>query len=238
MTRNALRLEPTDNQTFIIVGRSDGGSLVRRLEHSREAEVKGDFERACNERFLAFREIYETLPEDEAVELDWSHANSRAAMEIIHDSAIDNFFAGDAELAAAQAELLLDCDPEDRLDTTPILALCYVALGDADCLEETMMDIDDKSPLKALLEAWLSFRREGTIASAAAEHLRRQRAFADELRAGEHPADETYLHDISSERPSPKALARELWLRCEPIFTAQPDFAHAVKEAVALTAAK
>lgn len=228
MTRKTLRIEPTDNQTFIVVGHGDEGNLVRRLEHSREAERQGDFERACNERFLAFQEIYEVLPDDEAVELDRSHANSLAAMEIIHDSAIDNFVAGDAELAAAQAELLLDCDPEDSLETTPILALCYIALGDADCLEETMMDIDDKSPLKALAEAWLSFKRKGTIDPAAAEHLRRQRAFAEELRAEEHPTDETYLRDISSERPSPQALARELWLRCEPIFKAQHDFAKAI----------
>ena len=232
MTRTALRLEPTENQTFIIVGRSDEGNLVRRLEHSREAERQGDFERACNERFLAFQDIYGTLPEDEAVELDWSHANSRAAMEIIHDSAIDNFVAGDAELAAAQAELLLDCDPEDKLETTPILALCYIALGDEDCLEEAIIDLDDKSPLKALTEAWLSFRRTGAIDGAVAERLRRQRAFADELSAEEHLTDETYLHDISSERPSPKALARELWLRCEPIFNRQPEFLEAVRRVI------
>ena len=153
-------------------------------------------------------------------------------MEIIHDSAIDNFVAGDAELAAAQAELLLDCDPEDKLETTPILALCYIALGDEDCLEEAIIDLDDKSPLKALTEAWLSFRHTGAIDGAVAERLRRQRAFADELRADEHPTDEAYLHDISSERPSPKALARELWLRCEPVFNKQPDFLEAVSRVI------
>lgn len=233
MTHRALRLTPTDNQTFMLVGSGDEGNLVRHLAQSREAEQHGDIERACNERFLAFRAIYAALPEDETIELDWSHANTRAAMEIIHDSAIDNFLAGDAEMAAAQAELLLDCDAEDHFETSPLLALCYVALGDADCLAEMMIDIDDKSPLKALLQAWLSFRQSGTIDSATADRLRHHRAFADELRATRHPTDETYLRDISSERPSPQAVARELWLRCEPVFTAQPDFADALCKAVA-----
>ncbi|MGN0007164.1 MAG: tetratricopeptide repeat protein [Alistipes sp.] len=232
MTHSALRLEPTDNQTFIITGRGKEGNLSYKLEQAREAERQGDFERACNERFRAFQEIYAILPEEESIELDRSHANTRAAMEIIHDSAIDNFFAGDAELAAAQAELLLDCDSEDWLDTTQILALCYVALGDTDCLEETLMDIDDKSPLKALLDAWLSFARNGAIGDSAAEHLQRHRAFVAELHAEAHPTDEAYLRDISSDRPSQQAAARELWLRCEPIFAAQPDFAHALKAAV------
>lgn len=233
MTHRALRLTPTDNQTFMLVGSGDEGNLVRRLARSREAEQQGDIERACNERFLAFQAIYAALPEDEAVELDYSHANTQAAMEIIHDSAIDNLLAGDAEMAAAQAELLLDCDAEDHFETTPLLALCYVALGDADCLAEVMMDIDDKSPLKALLQAWLSFRQSGSIDSATADRLRHHHAFADELLAPQHPTDEAYLRDISSERPSPKAAARELWLRCEPIFTAQPDFADALRKAVA-----
>ena len=233
MTHRALRLTPTDNQTFMLVGSGDEGNLVRRLAQSREAEQHGDIERACNERFLAFRAIYAALPEDETIELDWSHANTRAAMEIIHDSAIDNFLAGDAEMAAAQAELLLDCDAEDHFETSPLLALCYVALGDADCLAEMMIDIDDKSPLKVLLQAWLSFRQSGTIDSATADRLRHHRAFADELRTTRHPTDATYLRDISSERPSPQAVARELWLRCEPVFTAQPDFADALCKAAA-----
>lgn len=232
MTHSALRLEPTDHQTFIITGRGKEGNLLHKAEQAREAERQGDFERACNERFRAFQEIYAILPDEESIELDRSHANTRAAMEIIRDSAIDNFFAGDAELAAAQAELLLDCDSEDWLDTTPILALCYVALGDADCLEETMMDIDDKSPLKALLEAWLSFDRNGSIDDTAIGHLQRHRAFIAELNAEAHPTDDTYLQDVISDRPSPQAAARELWLRCEPIFAAQPDFAQALKAAV------
>lgn len=99
-------------------------------------------------------------------------------------------------------------------------------------MEEVIIDLDDKSPLKALTEAWLSFRRTGAIDGAVAERLRRQRAFADELSAEEHLTNETYLHDISSERPSPKALARELWLRCEPVFDKQPEFLEAVRRVI------
>ena len=39
-----------------------------------------------------------------------------------------------------------------------------------------------------------------------------------EFTADEHPADEAYLRDIGSERPSPAAQARELWLQTENLW--------------------
>ncbi len=222
--KQALRLKPTENQTFLLVGSGDEGDLVRRLALSREEERRGDFRSACSERYEAFRLIVDTLPEDEAVELDRNHANTRAALEIIYGSAIDNYLAGDFELAAAQAEMLLDCDPEDSMGATPTLALCYIALGEWDCFDDILFDLDDRTALKPLLEAWASFLRTGKSDPQAMANLRRHRAAADELRADEHPADDAYLRDISSERPSQTALAREMWLQCEPVFALYPEF--------------
>lgn len=121
MKKSPLKLKPTENQTFILVGSGDGGDLVRRLELSHEEERRGDFRSACSERYEAFRLIVDVLPEDEAVELDRNHANTRAGLEIIYGSTIDNYLAGDFELAAAQAEMLLDCDPEDSTGATPTI---------------------------------------------------------------------------------------------------------------------
>lgn len=227
--KQALRLKPTENQTFLLVGSGDEGDLVRRIELSREEERRGDFRSACSERYEAFRLIVDTLPEDEAVELDRNHANTRAGLEIIYGSAIDNYLAGDFELSAAQAEMLLDCDPEDSMGATPTLALCYIALGEWDCFDDILFDLDDRTALKPLLEAWASFLRTGKTDPKAVERLRRHRAAADELRAGEHPADDAYLRDISSERPSQAALAREMWLQCEPVLALYPEFAEELK---------
>lgn len=227
--RNALRLKPTENQTFLLVGSGDEGDLVRRLALSREEERRGDFRSACNERYEAFQLIVDTLPEDEAVELDRNHANTRAGLEIIYGSTIDNYLVGDFELAAAQAEMLLDCDPEDSMGATPTLALCYIALGEWDCFDDILFDLDDRSALRPLLEAWASFVRTGKADAQALANLRRHRAVADELRAADHPTDDAYLRDISSERPSQAALARELWLQCEPVMMLYPEFAKELK---------
>jgi len=227
--KTVLKLVPTENQTFLLVGSGDKGDLVRRMELSREEERRGDFRSACSERYEAFRLIVDTLPEDEAVELDRSHANTRAALEIIYGSTIDNFLAGDFELAAAQAEMLLDCDPEDSMGATPTLALCYIALGEWECFDEILIDLDDRSALKPLFEAWASFMRTGRIDTQAMARLRRHRAVAAEFAAAEHPTDEAYLRDISSERPSQAALARELWLQCEPVMTLCPEFGKELK---------
>lgn len=159
MKKSPLKLKPTENQTFILAGSGDEGDLVRRLGLSHEEERRGDFRSACSERYEAFRLIVDVLPEDEAVELDRNHANTRAGLEIIYGSTIDNYLAGDFELAAAQAEMLLDCDPEDSMGATPTLALCYIALGEWDCFDDILPDIDDRSALHALLEAWASFVR-------------------------------------------------------------------------------
>lgn len=220
-----ITLKPTENQNFILLG----GDFTTTLEVALRMESEGDFEGACNTRYKAFQQIVEVLPEDEGVELDFSHPNTRAAIEIIYGSAVDNFLAGDVELSAAQLELLLECDSEDHIEATPQLALCYIALEEWECLEDILPDLGDKSAFKPLVEALAEFVRTGEVSAEKLAALRRYRHLCEELRAEEHPADEAYLRDISSERPTQQALAREIYLRCEPLLLKYNGFLTAIE---------
>ena len=100
-----ITLKPTENQNFILLG----GDLAKTLELAHTQESEGNFEGACNTRYKAFQQIVDVLPEDDIAELDFSHPNTRAAIEIVYGSAVDNFLAGDVELSAAQLEMLLEC---------------------------------------------------------------------------------------------------------------------------------
>ena len=215
-----ITLKPTENQNFILLG----GDFAKILDLAHSKESEGNFEEACNVRYKAFQQIVEVLPDDEAVELDFSHQNTRSAIEIVYGSAVDNFLAGDVELAAAQLELLLECDSEDHIEATPQLALCYIALEEWECLEEILPDLGDKSAFKPLVEALAEYACDGEVSAETLSALRRHRHLCEELKAAEHPANESYLKDISSERPTQQALAREIYLRCEPLFLKYEGF--------------
>lgn len=220
-----ITLKPTENQNYILLG----GAFQTVLDQALHMEEEGNFEGACDTRYQAFQQIVDVLPEDDAVELDFSHANTRAAIEIIYGSAVDNFLTGDVELAAAQLELLLECDSEDHIEATPQLALCYIALEEWECLEEILPDLGDKSAFRPLIESLAEYARTGKVSDEKLTALRRHRHLCEELRAAEHPADEAYLKDISSERPSQQALAREIYLRCEPLFAQYEGFIQALQ---------
>ena len=98
-------LNPTPDQTFEIVGQG-AYDFVRVLTHSKQLQRQGRVEEACNERFHAFQRISELLPEDEEVILEWEDPNTRAALEVIHASAIDHFLINDFEMSTAMLELL------------------------------------------------------------------------------------------------------------------------------------
>lgn len=222
--RQFLELQPTVNQLFRLVSNGARGNLAARLEQSYKAEQSGDYESACAMRYEAFEDIYGLLPEDDVVELDRNHPNTLAAMEIMLASAVDNYLAGEGEMAAAQAELLLDCDSEDPLEATPILALCYAMIGEWECLEDIDGDLGDKSAIAPLLRALRQSVVGGEIESKTIAELARFKEFVAELKNPTHDTDESYLRDISSDRPSRAALARELYLRCEPALVLYPDF--------------
>lgn len=220
-----ITLKPTENQNYILLG----GAFQTVLDRALRLEEEGNFEGACDTRYQAFQQIVNVLPEDDTVELDFSHANTRAAIEIIYGSAVDNFLTGDVELAAAQLELLLECDSEDHIEATPQLALCYIALEEWECLEDILPDLGDKSAFRPLIESLAEYARTGKVSDEKLSALRRHRHLCEELRASEHTADEAYLKDISSERPTQQALAREIYLRCEPLFAQYEGFIQALQ---------
>ena len=215
-----ITLKPTENQNFILLG----GEFAKVLDNAHKLEAEGNFEAACNTRYQAFQQIVDILPEDDVAELDFSHPNTRAAIEIVYGSAVDNFLAGDIELSAAQLELLLECDSEDHIEATPQLALCYIALEEWECLEEIVPDLGEKSAFKPLVEALAEYARTGSVSEETKAALRRHRHLCEELSRTDHPADEAYLKDISSERPTQQALAREIYLRCEPLLLKYEGF--------------
>ena len=230
--RQFLELQPTVNQTFRVVGIGAHGNLAARLEQSYKAEQSGDYESACAMRYEAFEDVYGLFPEDDIVELDRNHPNTLAAMEIMLASAVDSYLAGEGEMAAAQLELLLDCDSEDPLEATPILALCYAMIGEWECLEDIDTDLGDKSAIAPLLRALRQFVVGGAIESKTVAEFVRFKEFVAELKSQTHDTDESYLRDISSDRPSRAALARELYLRCEPALALYPEFVSALIEAL------
>ena len=219
-----ITLKPTENQNFILLG----GEFAKVLDNAHKQEAEGNFAAACNTRYQAFQQIVDVLPEEEVAELDFSHPNTRAAIEIIYGSAVDNFLAGDVELSAAQLELLLECDSEDHIEATPQLALCYVALEEWDCLDDILPDLGEKSAFKAFIAAFAEYAATGSVSAENTSALRRHRHLCEELARTDHPADEAYLKDISSERPTQQALAREIYLRCEPLLLKYEGFCNKI----------
>lgn len=224
-------LNPTPDQTFEIVG--DGPyNFTRVLAHTRELEAAGNVEDACNERYQAFQRLAGLLPEDEEINLEWSHRNSQSALELIRASAIDHFLINDFEMSAALLEMLLELDPEDHLEGSEQLAFDYLAMDEQELFDEVINDVSDKHPGREVLLLWSAFRRSGKLPEGELQRFRTRFApwFA-EFTADEHPADEAYLLDIGSERPSPAAQARELWLQTENLWVLWPGFVDALRAA-------
>ena len=234
MAKNLLK--PTAHQTFRIEHvaelKGNGVDFGAELERSHNAESKGRYEEACEVRFAAVQQLVELLPEDEVVELDWEDSYTQKAMELIYLSAVDFFLVGDWEMAAAQLEMLLDADSEDHLEASRLLAYCYVALEEYESFDEVINDLSDKSPDRAILLLWSEFRRGGRLPEG--ELMRMRRSFGPYLKeftAASHNVNEWYLEQIGSEHPSKEALARELWLQTEHLWTEHSDFIAALQKA-------
>lgn len=220
---------PTPDQTFELVGEGVY-NFTRVMAHSREMQAAGDVEGACNERYAAVQRLEELIPEDEEINLEWNHANSRSVLEVVHASAIDHFLIDDFEMSAALLEMLLDLDPEDHLEGSVLLGFDYVAMGEYELFDEVVNDISDKYASRELLMLWSAFRRDGRLPDGELQRFRMRFApYHAEFTASEHPADETYLRDIEGERPSLQAQARELWLQTENLWTLFPEFIGALK---------
>lgn len=232
MAKNSLK--PTLSQNFRIVHSEEAKGadpdFSRELSRSRRAESEGRFEEACEIRFAAVQSLVELLPEDEVVELDWEDRPTREAIVLLYGSAVDFFLVGDWEMAAAQLELVLDVDSEDHLEATTLLAFVYVAMREWDSFDDVAPDLDDKSAEKAILMLWSDFVRRGEIDHAGVATFARYHApYFREWIAEEHPVDGRYRADAASERPSKEALARELWLQTEHLWSAEREFIEALR---------
>ncbi|MDR2913095.1 MAG: hypothetical protein LBV38_07415 [Alistipes sp.] len=222
------QLQPTTDQTFRIVADDDPKGLYdfrRVIDESRRREQQGDVEGACNVRYEAFRRLYDMLPEGEETILDWHDDNTRAAVELAGYSGIDHFLVGDWEMAAGVLELVLEIDPEDHLEATTRLAYVYLAMGEFDSFDDIINDISDKHADRQVLLLWSEHRRNGKLPEG--NLIRFKSRFAPYYRefvAPTHPVTPEYLAEIDSERPSPEALARELWLQTEHLWILYPDF--------------
>ena len=220
---------PTPDQTFELEGRGEY-NFVKHNEHIDALIAEGRYAEACEARYQAFQLLAEALPEDEAMPLRWEHSNSRAAIVVLHGSAMDHFRIGDLEMAMAQLEMLLDCDPEDHLEGINLLALCYIAMEEWEAYEDIEIDLTEKSAEAVVARLWASFMRDGKVDKALQSLLKsRHQAFYAELTAAEHPDDEAFRKDIASERPSQRAEAREWWLMTEPLWAEFPEFIEELK---------
>lgn len=155
-------LNPTADQTYEVIGEGPY-NFAKVLARTREMERAGNVEEACNERFQAFQRFAELVPEDEEVNLEWNHRNSRAALELIRASAIDHFLINDFEMSAALLELLLELDPEDHLEGSELLAFDYLAMDEQELFDEVINDVSDKYASREILLLWSAFRRGGKL---------------------------------------------------------------------------
>lgn len=224
-----LKFNPTPDQTFELEGGAKY-NFIRAKERIDELDRAGRYAEACEARYQGFQLLADALPEDEPMPLRWEHANSRAAIMILHGSAIDHFRIGDLEMAMAQLELLLDCDPEDHLEAINLLALCYATVEEWELYDEVELDLTDKSAESVVARLWASWRRDGAVDKGALSLLRSKfKPYFAEFTAVEHPDDDAFRQDIMSERPSQGAQAREWWLFTEPLWAEFPEFVEALK---------
>ena len=227
-------LKPTINQTFVLTpaegDKSGAYNFGAILEQSRRLERQGKIEKACDVRYQAFQRLVALLPEDAEIELDWEDDYTQSALHLINYSSIDHFLVGDYEMCAAMLELMLELDSEDHLEATTRLAYAYIALEEYELYDEIGGDINDRSADKAILALWSEYRQKGTLNDGHLRNLRTRLAdYYGEFTADSHPADEAFMTDIAGEKPSRRALARELWLQTEHLWKQFPEFIDALK---------
>ncbi|MDO5496556.1 MAG: tetratricopeptide repeat protein [Alistipes sp.] len=223
-----LKLRPASTEFMSIEGGEKLSSLLRR---SRSMEAEGKISEACEMRLEGVEALLNAIGEEE-VRLNWEDKNSRSAMELLYLSAADHLSIGEVETATTLWEQLLALDEEDHLEAVVMLALCYIVLEDWECLEDALFNISTKSPEYHLINLWAEYRRSGGIDKDTLRTLRtRHKLWFEEFVATEHPADEAYLTDCRSERPSQSTEAREFWFATEAIWQNHKDFITSIRKA-------
>lgn len=223
-----LKLKPASTEFMSIEGSDKLSSLLRR---SRSMEAEGKISEACEMRLEGVDALLNAIGEEE-VRLNWEDKDSRSAMELLYLSAADHLSIGEVETATTLWEQLLALDEEDHLEAVVMLALCYIVLEDWECLEDALFNISTKSPEYHLINLWAEYRRSGGIDKDTLRTLRtRHKLWFEEFVATEHPADEAYLTDCRSERPSQSTEAREFWFATEAIWQNHKDFITSIRKA-------
>ena len=222
-----VKIVPVSAELWKVEGGEIFSDVLRR---SQRMEREGKWAEACELRFETAQQLLE-LVEEEGVRLDWNDKPSRAAMELLYHSAADNLLVGEVETAVALWESLLEFDEEDHFEAVVPLAFAYVEIEDYDCLESALFDISTKSPEYYLLMLWAEYRRSGGIDRDALRQLRtRHKAWYEEFIAKEHLADEAYMKDCQSERPSQQTEAREFWFATQSIWARNTDFVESLQK--------
>ncbi len=226
-------LSPTKDQTFEIRPGDKGEcNFHKMLNDAQYMQSEGRIEEACNLRFHSVQVLQELIEAEDEVQLEWGDKNSRAALELVHLSAIDHFLINDFEISSALLELALELDPEDRLEASNLLAFDYLAMEEFELFDEVINDISDKYASRTILLLWSSLLREGALDAGELHALKsRFTPFYNEFTASEHPADESYMQDIESAKPTLKAQARELWLQTENLWRLHPSFIESLRKA-------
>ena len=95
--------------------------------------------------------------------------------------------------------------------------------------EDITLDLTDKSAEAVVARLWASYQRNGDLDKALMSLLKsRHKAYYAEITATEHPEDEAFKRDITSDKPSQSAEAREWWLLTEPLWSEFPEFIKAL----------
>ncbi len=224
-------IKPTADQTYeIMVGERGDGNFKKILKESRELQQQDNVEAACNMRFAAVQMLHELLGDDDEINLEWNHENSRAAIEVLNLSAIDHFLISDFEISSALLEMILDLDPEDHLEASNLLAFNYLAMSEYELFDEVINDISDKYASRTLLLLWSSYMRDGALPVGELHAFKNRFApYYQEFVSNEHPITDEYLRDIEQIRPSQSSQARELWLQTEILWNTHSKFIEALK---------
>lgn len=204
-------------------------NMAARLELSTQLTKQGQVDEACQIRFEGCNMILDILPDDDDIILEWdADTNNQEAVELLYSSGVDHYMHGDYEYAAGLLEMALMLDQEDHFSATVVLAYCYVALGEWELLEETLIDIATPSLDATLINVWADFE-QGKVKNPKVRLQKEAPELYGEMISDNHTVDEQFLNDIKSERPSKKAQARELYLRTEGLWQTFTTFIEALK---------
>ena len=116
-----IQLSPTPSGLWQVDGLSQIARRTKELESSNWPE-------AAEMRFDAVQALLDKIG-DEELSLDWNHAPTRSAMELLYSAAADQLAIGEVEMAVALWESLAALDEEDHMSVSVPLAFLAGFIG-------------------------------------------------------------------------------------------------------------